>query len=758
MTIFQRAQSAAALAKDPYAEQPAVRAVHALKSQMRDINMPAVTGNSFSVESYADVVGNNPTKSHQLESIVAATVDNTFGSGTWSGKLTQAQRDAAMLISSVRNSARAYVDAFRNVAVPQVQSVAGFATEVYRAPVAGAAGAQFDYGSTVPDSIRQLSNEVFDDRSLDMTVALSTVANMLAARQTEAAEALFPTYVLPPDQTGFSMSVERSLVFSEIYHDPQNSALDFYDRRKNLLEAYIVPEILGDKSHEIVPYFIIGDSANNASFVATTMVTPVDVTVHGETFKTSYYRTDTRLDLLGLGQNPAVMKTGQANTTESLDHRLVLKDLLLEIQSSGETSYVNVSTELHVGSQFYPAVEGQQRQMTLNFRVKDIVLSAATLDVNGVPAAALAGLSANQRMYLSVAVSGDAGLDAGIVTVAPTKPQITAVGELTGTGSSAVLTAAGTATLNTVKNLFTSISIVGYKLKALRSNVARRDVGIMATSERIKEIHIIPLGAPQTVRTPAIDINTSSDLNTLGTMVQVRNTLQAWAQLRDFERQLASTADSLKKNLPLPSLRAIGRYYLHRPWYERQSVNLSQRVVSQNSTNRIEDTQNTLINTMRDMVLRGYYATNLQAVMDALNASAGNKPEVTAVGNPVLISYLLRTGDTRTLGEEFKLNVHSDVNPMFIEYDDEGKAVYPLYFMFTLPGEKEPHPINSGNMIFLPDMITDLQVTRDGSTFRETTFMPRTLHINHCPIMFRVDVYGLSAVVAEQLPYPMAVV
>lgn len=758
MSIFTRTKDAAAHAKDPYMDQEAVRAAHAMKAQMRNVKLPAVSGNVFSTESFADVVANNPTQQTALESIVQSTIDGAFGSGTWTTKLSQAQRDAALLISSVRQSARAYADAFRNVAIPTAQSIPGMATEVYRAPIAGVGGAQFDYGSAVPDSVRNMSNEVFDDRSLDMTVALSTVANMLAARQTEGAEALYPTYVLPPDQTGFSMSIERSLVFSEIYHDPQNSALDFYDRRKNLLEAYIVPEILGDKSHEIVPYFIPGDTANNASFVDTAMVAPIDVTIQGETFKTSYYRSDVRLDLLGLGQNPAVMKTGQANTTESLDHRLVLSHVLLEIKTATQTSYVPVETELSVGAQFYPAVEGQQRQVTLNFRVRDIVLSATTKDVAGVQAAALSGLAGNQRVYLATTISGEAGLDAGVVTVAATKPQIVAVGELTGTGSSAVLAAAGDATLDAVKAGFVSINVVGYKLKALRSNVARRDVGIMATSERIKEIHIVPLGAPQTVRTPAIDINTSSDLNTLGTMVQVRNTLQAWTQLREFERQLASTADSLKKNLPLPSLRAIGRYYLHRPWYEYLQVDLTQRVVSQNSTSRIEDTQNTLMNTMRDMVLRGYYATNLQAVMDSLSASAGAKPEVTAVGNPVLISYLMRTGDTRSLGEDFKLNVHSDVNPMFITYDAAGNPVYPLYFMFTLPDAKEPHPLNSGNMIFLPDMITDLQVTRDGSTFRETTFMPRTIHINHCPILFRIDVSNLSAVVADQLAYPMSVI
>lgn len=759
MSIFSRTQQAVALAKDPYAEQPAVRASQSLAAAMRSISqtLPGLGNTAFNMESYADMAGNNSTALKSLENTLSSVVDNTFGDGVWREKLTQAQRDAALLLASVRNSARGYVNSFRSVNVPTVTPTAGVSTEVFRAPVA-TSGAQFDYTNALPESVSQLSQEVFDDRSLDMTVAVSAVANMLAARQTDAAEALYPTFVLPPDQTGFAMSVERSLIFSEIYHTPQGEALDFHDRRKMLLDAYMSPELLSEKSHLIVPYYITGDSANNAYFVTPTQSAPTTVTVGQESFLTSYYRTDTRLSLLGLGQNPAVMKTGQANTTDSLDHRLVLKSLLLEVKTATQTSYINIDTDQMTSAQFYPSVEGQQRQMTLNFRVKDIVLSNTTEDVTGVAATALAGLQADQRVYLSAATSGDASLESGVVTVAPTKPQIIAVGELTGVGSSAVLTAAPEATRAVVAAQFTSISIVGYKLTAFRSNVNRRDVGVMATSERMREIHVIPLGAPQTVRTPAIDINTSSDLNSLGTLVQLRNTLQAWAQLKDFERQLASTADSLKKNLPLPGLRSMGRFLLHRPWYEHQDIDLASTVVSQNSTARIEDTQNALINKMRDMVLRGYYATNFQAAMDSLSASAGQKPEVTVVGNPVVISYLLRTGDTRTLGTEFNLNVHSDVHPMFVEYDADGKPVYPLYFMFTIPDAKEPHLLNSGNMIFLPDMITDLQVTRDGATFRECTYMPRTLHINHCPIMFRLNVAGLSATVADQLAFPMAVV
>lgn len=89
--------------------------------------------------------------------------------------------------------------------------------------------------------------------------------------------------------------------------------------------------------------------------------------------------------------------------------------------------------------------------------------------------------------------------ESGVVTVAHQTTNRTVGGDAG--GSSAVLAPYPEATRAAVAALFTSISIVGYKRAAFRSNVNRRDVGVMATSERMREIHVIPLGAPQTVRT-----------------------------------------------------------------------------------------------------------------------------------------------------------------------------------------------------------------------------------------------------------------
>lgn len=684
-------------------------------------------------------------------------------------KLSDGQLDAAAYAAlSMPGAATGSMSGYNNrfSSLESYDSASAKGATFFGMPEARGNAAPFDYQF----QRREISNEVFDARSLDNFVATSITYHLMAARQSAAAEALYPTYAVPPDGTGFTVSVERTLVFNQIEHAHDADAIKYDENRKLLLNAAMDSSILRNRATKIIPYREDGNPASTKYFTDSAVIAPRQVSQDDApdlTFDTAPLKPDVEFNLLNVGSNPAITRLGQQNTTDTVDHRVTLERIYLRVVSSavGNPASVLAFDTLQVhGSQFNPAAEGAQRKMVLTFDTNDLPIYAGMLDHLGNPAVALAGLSApqfaNLRVRLQIDINGRLNLEDSLTKISGATAKVDSAITVTGTGVNAVIEPVkDPVILAALEGLFTSITLVGVDIDSYRTNINRRQIGQLVTKESKRDMHIIPMGPPTSALVPIIDSATHTvDVTGPATCTMLRNTNNAFSQLFTFEDTLMRAQLAYDTGSAVtPSIRAIGRYVLRRPWYGYELFDVSNEINSTKSHERNLDIQSAMSNKLRWMINQGYYYTNMQAAMDVLTPSIGTRPMVKIIGNPIPLSYLMVQGDTRTLGDGWKYECVPDQDLRFVDRVADNE-VYRLYAVFALPGMDGPHPLNFGNMVYQPDVVTSLPITRDQSTTVEFTIQPKTLHVNHMPILFRLDVTGLSGAATERTPYETVIV
>lgn len=737
-------------------------------------NLSKQTSNSsaFSMEGLMAGDQSFSNESIAAETMLKQSVTAALGADGFS-QLTDGQKDVARVLMLTRDakSAGIYQQRFFGNESMQKQNAVEGAT-IFGTPI-GING-KFDYqvepraGWTTPsDQVltgRGHSNEVFDGRPLDNMLATSVSFHILAARQSPAAEAAYPVYAMPPDATGFTVEVERPLVFNQLWHNATGDTVQFDKHRQLLLNARMDATILAQTATKMVPWYDEGNTENTSQFADPTVVVPRSVTIGGQTFLTSALKPGAKLNsLLGLSANPAVAQFGQENTTDTMDSRGSLEAIYVQITpATGTPSTVQFKTLNLPYAGFTPSWEGQQRRMLLNFESSDLVVSVNTLDYNtGVAATALAGLAgssfAGLKIRLAVDVNGKANLESSEIQIQNATLSIDSIIRVTGTGPLATVEVVDDPTLiAAVKALFTSFQMVGYDPEAYRANLNRRQYGQLVTNERLRDMHIVNLGSPITAQVPIVEMAAHTvDVTAPANAVMIRNTNQAWTQLFTFEQSLNEAQSAYAGgDATAPAIRAIGRYILRRPWYGYDTFNADQEINTLKSSERNTDLGAAILNKARLMVNEGYYQTNYQAAMDSIGAKVGERPEIVAICNPVLANYLMVDGDTRSMGEDWTMRIIPEQDTRFtIPAGDT--LTYPLYFFFRVKGQDGPHPCNFGNMVYKPDLISNLPITRDNATTVEFTIQPMTLHVNHCPVLFRLDIVGLAAAATERLSLPM---
>ena len=751
-------------------QKPSEKSINLQKALDRRIKEGALQDSGISLESFRGAAGNGDASNeyNRAVEIVRAAVDSAYGEGTFDGTLTDGQRDAAVMAIGANSNLKGMFDA----PVQGIDSVKpGFETRAvgnesfyqtsFGLPQAANGVAPFDYQV----ERRQWSNEVFDDRNLQNYVKTSVGFHILAARQTPAAEAAYPTYALPPDSNGFEIEVERPLVFNQIWHDVKGNTVDFNRHRKLLLNAYQDHTILQNTATLVKPYWVEGDAENNANYVDNSVVpaVPYDVSKPEENFKTSWFRPGARFSLIGVAQNPELAKLGQANTTDTLDHRVMLDKVMLAVKTSDGTSYIPFDTKHLAYSGFNPAFEGQNRKLVLTFSTEDLTLHTGVKDHEGKTPAALATLNtqfANYRVLIALDVNGKINLESSENHIGVASGEVREVIKVTGTGVDAIIEPAEANVAAAIKALFQSIELFGYKLESFLTNFNRAIHGPLVTQERYKDAHVVPLGAPITAQLPVVDVaNPTVDVTTPANTLMIRNSNNAISQLFSFEKILEQAQLALNgRNAAVPQIRAIGRWLLRRSWYDKKDFVLTQEINSLQTADRNQNISAGICNMLRIMINTGYYHTNFQAAMDVLGVAVGQKPRVVLLCNPIVANYIWERGDSRTLGDGWEFDIVADADGRFIDRDKDGNPVYRIYAFFKITGVDGPHPLNFGNMIYKPDLTTQLPITRDNRTTIEFTTQPWTLHVNHCPVLFRLDVHGLREATATSMSIKQTIV
>lgn len=604
----------------------------------------------------------------------------------------------------------------------------------------------YDYRGTASASL-----EAFDDRELIANLPFSVVFNVQAARQNEFGESFYPTVVVTPDQAAIDVSVRRTMVFNEVRHEITGKPLEFY--RRNLIEGVIDHTLLTENSTDAVPVWVPANAANNAKFLTDVAVT--NKTVGKDSVPTRPLKPGIQIDLLGLSQNPSVQATGQLDNTDTLDQRLGLGKVYLRVESLDPVtpadphviSYIPFDTKDLPRALFHKSTEGYDREMMLNFVSDSLPLHGATKDVADAAAPALAYFATptyeNHILRLAVTVTGQANLETGNVNVNPVPVSIASIVQRNPVDNSVTEITGGA--FDTLAAQIVGITLVGYDLVATRSNLNRRTRGLQVTTVEQNERFTIPLGAPITCPNPVTNTRTSTDMAAPITAARIRNDNNAVTKLLRYADALAAHKLSQSYLVPTPNIEGIGRHVI-KAYYEELELDLLDVVASIKSTERADDVSAAIVNKVREMAYRAYRDSAYQPALDAATGGTGEKPKLLIGTDPVLMRHIFVPGDTRTGSIAFD---HKVVSTYDLRMKDK------IVMVFRREGLAGPDPLDFGFMAWMPELATNVQVTRNGAVVTETMVQPRSIHINTCPIMMVIKVKNLGLAVADQLPIRM---
>ena len=585
--------------------------------------------------------------------------------------------------------------------------------------------------------------EAYDERENKNAVVYSVAYNMQAARQDEFGEAFFPTVVVTPDQVGFTVSIRLIQVMNEVRRSIAGT-LDKFNKR-NIIQAVIDPTILRNDQTKIVP---VHRTESAAKFVAAALLAPRTVLLEGESIVTSALKIGTDVSLLGISQTDALIESGLADSTDSIDTAVALEALYLKVPgaTADDDQVVKFNTLRLPTATFTYAVQGNTRLMNLAFTSDALLVNKNTKDATGAVVDKFAPVTAGSySVRLGVRVSGSVNLELADTNVFASEVTVISVKDEDG-----IELALGTGTGATIAALFAGATIAGYDLDARRTNLNRRQRGQLLDTTFYNQVYAVPLRSPITVPRPLTtgDANDSSDLAALITATHIRTSNGAVDELLRVQDVLAEFVNSTDGIGDTPEILGVARF-LVQPFYEHDTIDMTTAIDSIKSHERAADISAVLVNKLRDMAYRMYRDSGYKAAADALAGGVSQVPTVIIGTDPVLARYLTVVGDLRTLGNDFNVKVVSTLNQRMT-----GKIVM-SFGEFGAGKDGVPNPMHFGNMAWKPELTLVLPLHRNGANSKELTVQPSFLHVTNLPIMAALDVEGIADVVAKKVAVNM---
>ena len=579
------------------------------------------------------------------------------------------------------------------------------------------------------------SLESFDEVELRNHLPYSIAFNVFAARQDDFGEAFYPTTVVTPDQAGLDVTVARMTVFNEVRHAATGKAIDF--GKKNLIDAAVDHTILADEATRLVPHKAV-DNSNNDWFVPATAVASYGIVIAGITVPTAPLLVGQEVNILGLSQYTPLMGAGVMDNTDAVDARVQLASLYL-LTAVGEKA-IKFNVKGLPRSSFVKSVEGNSREMNLVFSTRDLIIDKNTRAADGSVIASLSAIAgADYTCRLSVNVTGSLNTETGNLNVLSTAVTVVSIVDVN-SNEIALDSGAG----QTAKNLLQAMPIIGYDLFAARTNSNRRTRGLQLDTVTETERYTIPLGSPLSIPSTTSSNKDAADLKALITAARLRSSNNAVTQLFAYADILAAYVRGPKRKGVVPQIPGMGRYLVE-PFFERHTLDLEASINSIKSHEKSADISAVLVNAIRDAAYRAYRDSRYQAALDSLTGGTGETPTLVVGTDPVLARHLIVSGDTRTFGTAFEKAV--------IKTTLDKRMANKIVLTFTRMGDG-PDPLSFGSHAWIPELTSTINVSRNGATIKESMVQPRTLHVNHCPILVVIDVTNLSKVLVDKITTP----
>lgn len=638
--------------------------------------------------------------------------------------LTPAQKEAANIVLLAAGNPAEYAR------VAMSESYAPIGTEsMSEAPMAVSG----PHGSMDVLGKAAIGLEYFNDVKLDTHLAASVAFNMQAARQSAFCEAFFRTVTIDPSECGMLVEINKTMVFRSVRHAMHDKDSNDYDRR-NILDAATDATVLEDHSVTFIPY-MNPDQSNDRLFVEEALMKPETRELESTHIRTSALKFgDEELKLLRLSAHPGLVTSGILDESDEFDGRFALENIYFLIKKKGEADTAGrlVRRSVHnlPRSSFNKSQEGDLREMTLDFKGSNFTFDKTSKSVGDGQIPALADLfDKNYTLKITTRVHGDVNIQTGHCNMDAGKATIV---NLVNEAGHSVSTTEG-AGADLIKDLV--ITTYGYDLKATRSNSNRRSKGLLVDEIGSHERYKIQLGSPITSRKPIGRTDNAAQVTNLITVARMRNDNLGITKLLNYTDLLEEVVKGItpESEYELVSIEGTGRHYI-RPWFERTTFDVESRVAALQSDDVPNALRAALLTNLRDQVVRAFQQSRFQPALEMLSGYTLTRPKVTIGTDIITANWLWEKGDLRTMGDAFEYSIVTTTDKRFT-----GR----IQWVFTV-GEEGFHVLNFGNFLWVPELVTDTNLTRNDAVANEITVQPRCYHVVNCPITGVIDVIGLS--------------
>lgn len=589
--------------------------------------------------------------------------------------------------------------------------------------------------------------EAYDDSNFKDAVGYSVVWNIVAARQSNAVENIWPTLTLEPQRSHIEAIVQFQVFHQEVRHKSTGDKVDF--GRILMLETIVNGELLDDNIIKCVPVY--EETVSDQHFIDPTIIAHREVTVDGETVTTGPLLVGVEHGLLGLSQAAIGGLTGELNSASQLAPMPRMENLYVRITNKdGQASVIRIDATVLSRGSFVGNQEGNIRDTSLNMNAPGLGLDAKTVDVTGAPAEALAFLRTpafqNHRLEYQMKVYGDCNLETGNTEIQPANGRISSVKIRQAFGHFSA--EKDTVVAKELTDSIAKIELIAYDIDASRTNIDRRQRGPLTNVTAEFEKYYVRLGSPISTIFPATEAQSNVDLIAPMTATRIKNDFYGIKALFRYSEVLSGLAISNDATLPRAPIKAIGRHIMT-PYYKHYVISAVDILDSNRSKNKLEDLQHAILNYMRDAIIRGMRDSKLELALQVQTGSADSKHTLAMITNQILGKYLFQLGDTRILGSlPYPVVADTHASELLGTY---GSDEHELFIVPTLPGT-QANPLSFGHHLWKPELASTLQVTRDNSTNREIVVQPCNEWHMFCPWILRFTIKDLTHAMTAKTP------
>lgn len=576
------------------------------------------------------------------------------------------------------------------------------------------------------------SLESFDPQRIENSVRYSMTVNFLCSRQDEFGEAFFPTITVDTVNSGFRMDVELYDFVSDFVREIDGSLDDDKFNRRSLVKAQYDNELLLKDYNKVYPIFRKG--TNDAEFLANYTWTE---RVGDEIVTTAPLTVGQKHNLLALSQTDKTLATGLYTNTDSLDRRIELKHLYLQVQGQDAqgadvTEVFRLNTEGIANAIFQATQTGHSKDLTINFTSRVLGLNTSkSLTVEDSVSKILDSLADNHSIELEITANGSANTETGTVVLYGNAVSLRNV-----RNSDGKVLDVNSEAYKAVKAALAKVSLIGYDLNAGRTNTNLRTRGQRLEINRYTEVYPIPVRSDINVELP-IDVSQGDQTDAALVEAQV-TAIGAYCSAHAVDT-LIRTADKLREMKANGTLVNVDRYegltigrYRVDGYYYSETVDVAAQMDSRESNKRFEDVQRYIIdklyNVVVDMAVESKY---LQAFKQAYGKDGNAQINVVIGTDPSIAKFLLCAceGNVLTLGGNYKAIVVETPNPRV-----KGK----MFVSFTILDENRNTTVNDlnfGQMLWSPAIVLDLAKPEGNAYTRTVRSIPRYWHQVNLPII-----------------------